>query len=141
MYAKLILVGNLGGDPQMRYTPAGHPVTNFSLAVNRSFKNSEGEVVKQVTWFRVAAWGKLAEVVNQYLSKGRQVLVEGRLASDAVTHGPRVWTDKDGKARSSYEVTAETVKFLGSKGPSDEAEATEDEATPEAAPEEDAIPF
>ena len=129
MYAKLILVGNLGGDVEMRYTPAGHPVSNFSLAVNRQYKNSNDEVVKETTWFRVACWGKLAEVVNQFLSKGRQVLVEGRLAPEI-----RIWTGNDGQPRASYEVTAETVKFLGGNG----QQAAAEDAAPV---ENDQVPF
>ena len=133
MYHKIIVVGNLGRDPEMRYTPDGTPVTNFSVASNRSYNNAAGEKVEEVTWFRVAAWRGLAEVCNQYLSKGRPVLVEGRLQSDE-NGGPRVWEGTDGEARASYELTAENVRFIGGGNGS--------EASTEAAPTEvDEIPF
>ena len=77
MYQKVIIVGHLGGDPEMRYTPSVKPVTNFSVATSRKWTGADGEQREDTTWFKVAAWGKLAEVCNQYLAKGRQVLVEG----------------------------------------------------------------
>ena len=113
MYHKLIIVGNLGAEPSMRYTPSGTPVTNFSVATNRKWTNADGTPGEQVVWFRVAAWGRMAEVCNQYLAKGRQVLVEGTLTPDPETGAPRVWTRGDGTAGASFEVRAETVKFLG----------------------------
>jgi single-strand DNA-binding protein len=113
MYQKLIIMGNLGGDPEMRYTPDGTPVTNFSVATNRRWNNPDGSQGEETIWFRVTAWRKLAETCNQYLSKGRQVFVEGRLTPDKATGGPRIWTGNDGKPRASYEMTADTVKFLG----------------------------
>ena len=112
MYAKMIIVGNLGGDPEMRYVPDGTPVTNFSVAVNRRWNNADGSQGEETLWFRCTAWRKTAEVVNQYLAKGRQVLVEGRLRPDE-NGNPRVFTRNDGSAGSSYEVTVETIKFLG----------------------------
>ena len=112
MYQKIIIVGNLGRDPEMRYTPSGQPVTNFSMATNRKWTNADGTPGEETIWFRVTAWGKLGETCNQYLSKGRQVLVEGRLRPDPATGGPRIWTGNDGVARASYELTANTVKFL-----------------------------
>jgi single-strand DNA-binding protein len=116
MYHKIIIVGNLGRDPEMRYTPKGTPVTNFSVATNRKWTNEDGSLGEETTWFRISAWGKLGEVCNQYLSKGRQVFIEGRMNPDQQTGGPRVWTGNDGQARASFEVVAETVKFLGSRG-------------------------
>jgi single-strand DNA-binding protein len=115
VFQKLIIVGNLGGDPEMRYTPSGTPVTNFSVAANRRWTDQQGESQEETTWFRVSCWGKMAETTNQYLSKGQQVFVEGRLRPDPGTGGPRVWTGNDGVARASYEVTALTVKFLGGR--------------------------
>ncbi len=123
MYAKIIIVGNLGKDPEMRYTPSGQAVTNFSVATNRRYTGSNGERGDETVWFRVSAWGKLAETCNQYLSKGRKVLVEGRLTSDPATGGPRIWTDQAGQARASFEISAVTVQFLSGKG--------DDEAYPE----------
>ncbi len=116
MYHTLILVGNVGRDPEMRYTPSGQPVTSFSVATNRQYTANSGETVKETIWFRVTTWGKQAEVCNQYVKKGSKVLVEGRLTPDANTGGPRVWTAQDGSSRASFEVTASTVRFLSSRG-------------------------
>jgi single-strand DNA-binding protein len=114
-YHTVILVGNLGRDPEMRYTPAGQPVTNFSIAVNDDYTNNNGERIKRTIWVRVSAWGKQAENCNQYLKKGSKVLVEGRLTADAATGGPRIWTKQDGTSGSSFEVSAQTVRFLSSR--------------------------
>jgi single-strand DNA-binding protein len=111
MYHKVIIVGNLGQDPEMRYTPDGTPVTNFSIATNRRWNSPDGNQNEETVWFRVTAWRQLAELCNQYLSKGRQVLVEGRMTPDRDTGGPRVWTGNDGQARASFEVTALTVRL------------------------------
>jgi single-strand DNA-binding protein len=139
MYQKLIIVGNLGRDPEMRYTSDGTPVTNFSVATNRRWTNPDGSPGEETVWFRVSAWRRLAEVCNQYLQKGRQVLIEGQLKPDPATGGPRMWTGNDGVARASYEVTALTVKFLGGRG---EAAPSEVAGAPEEPPEEgEEIPF
>ncbi len=111
MYQKSIIVGNLGQDPEMRYTPSGKAVTNFTVAVNRKWTNQSGEQQEKVTWFRVAAWDKLAELCNQYLSKGRLVLVEGEVEANA-------YTSQEGEAKASLELTARNVRFLGSPGSS-----------------------
>lgn len=116
MYQRLVIVGNLGQDPEMRYTSDGTPVTNFSIATNRRWTASDGSQGEETVWFRVTVWRRMAEVCNEYLEKGRQVLVEGRLNSDPETGGPRVWTGRDGQPRASFEVTAQTVKFLGRAG-------------------------
>ena len=116
MYQKLVIVGNLGRDPEMRYTPDGTPVTTFSVATNRKWTARDGSPGEETVWFRVTAWRRLAETCNQYLQKGRQVLIEGRLQPDKTTGGPRIWTGNDGASRSSYELTAQTVKFLGRAG-------------------------
>ena len=126
-YQKLVIVGNLGSDPEMRHTQSGQAVTNFSVATNRKWTDNAGQTHEEVSWFRVAAWGKLAEVCSQYLAKGRQVLVEGRLTADE-NGGPKVWQAQDGSYRASFEVTAFEVRFLGSNGASRENTAlTEDE--------------
>jgi single-strand DNA-binding protein len=131
MYQKLVIVGNLGGDPEMRYTPDGTPVTNFSVATNRKWNNPDGSQGEETVWFRVTVWRKQAETANQYLSKGRQVLVEGRLTPDKTTGGPRIWTGNDGKPRASFEVTADTVRFLGGpRGEGGEAGTSFQEAPP-----------
>ena len=117
MYSKVTIIGHLGGDPEMRYLPSGNPVTNFSVATNYNWTDQDGEKHEQTTWFRVATWRGLAEVCNQYLSKGRQVFVEGEVRGEAIdgTQNPRVWSGNDGVARASFELTARTVKFLGGR--------------------------
>ncbi len=110
MYQKIIIIGNLGRDPEMRYTPDGNPVTSFSVATSRRFSEKE-----ETTWFRVTVWGKQAESCNQYLHKGSKVLVEGRLRPDS-SGNPTVFQRKDGNWGASYEITAETVRFLTPKG-------------------------
>ncbi len=94
MYHTIIIVGNVGRDAEMRYTPSGAAVASFSVATNRQYTASSGEKIKETVWFRVSAWGKQAEVCNQYVKKGMKVLVEGRLTADPATGGPRVWTGK-----------------------------------------------
>jgi single-strand DNA-binding protein len=111
MFHQLIIVGNVGKDPEMRYTPSGQAVTSFSVATNRSYTTGSGEQVKETIWFRVSTWGKQAEICNQYIKKGSRVLVEGRLTPDKNTGGPRVW-EKDGKAGATFDVNANTVRFL-----------------------------
>jgi len=112
MYQTMIIVGNVGRDPEMRYTPSGQAVTSFSVATNRQYTNNNGETVKETIWFRISAWGKQAETCNQYVKKGSKVLVEGRLTADPATGGPRIWTGQDGAPRASFEVSAGTVRFL-----------------------------
>ena len=135
----IILVGNLGRDPEMRYTPSGAAVTSFSVAVNDNYTNNAGEKIDRTLWFRISTWGKLAETCNQYLKKGKKVLVEGRMAVDPATGGPRIWTKQDGTNAASFEVTASTVRFLSSRS---EGEAVEPggEMAGDSATEED-IPF
>ena len=116
MYQKLIIVGNLGNDPEMRYTPSGQAVTNLSIATNRRWTDGSGQQQEETVWFRVSVWGKQAETCNQYLTKGQKVLVEGRLTPDKESGGPRIWTDQNGKPKASYEMTAFEVRFLGSRG-------------------------
>ena len=115
MFEKLILVGRLGHDPEMRYTPAGVAVTNFSLASNRKYTNSDGNQVEETLWVRVTTWGKLAENCNQYLEKGRQVLIEGQLNPDPATGGPKIFTRRDGSPGAAYEATAKQVVFLAGR--------------------------
>jgi single-strand DNA-binding protein len=138
-YQKIIVVGNLGRDPEMRYTPDGTPVTNFSIATNRRWTNPDGSQGEETAWFRVSAWRRLAETCAQYLSKGRQVMVEGRLNPDRETGGPRVWTRQDGTAGASYEITAQRVIFLSGRGDVGEEGAGAPEGDEEY-PEDD-IPF
>lgn len=106
MFQQLIIIGNLGGDPELRYTANGTPVANFNVAVNRRWAKEDGSQAEETTWFRVSAWNKLAEVCNQYLRKGRQVMVVGRVSASA-------YKAADGQPRASLDVTANSVKFLG----------------------------
>ncbi len=125
MYQRLFLVGNLGRDPEMRYTPNGTAVTTFPVATSRRWTDASGTLKEETAWFRVSVFGKQAEICNQYLAKGRKVLIEGELAVDDKTGGPRVYTRKDGTAGASFEVRANTVRFLTPKG-----EGTDNAAVP-----------
>lgn len=136
MYQKVIIAGNLGGDPVMRYTADGTPVTTFSVATSERWSDREtGERRERTTWWRVTAWRKQAEICNEYLSKGRPVLVEGRITVDSETGGPRIWTGQDGQPRASLELTAQVVRFIGGRGdvaagpaaPPDEVPTNEDD--------------
>lgn len=111
-YQKIIIVGNLGRDPEMRYTGDGTPVTSFSVATNRRWTGSDGSQREETAWFRVSAWRRQAEVAAQYLSKGRQVMVEGRLQVDPETGGPRVYQRNDGSWGASFEINAFRIIFL-----------------------------
>jgi single-strand DNA-binding protein len=103
---KVILLGRLGQDPELKYTPGGSPVCNFSLATTESWTDKSGQKQEKTEWHRVVVWGKLAELCNQYLSKGRQAFLEGRLQT-------RSWDDKDGNKRYTTEILASTVQFIG----------------------------
>ncbi|MBY0517896.1 MAG: single-stranded DNA-binding protein [Bacteriovoracaceae bacterium] len=103
---KVILLGRLGQDPELKYTPGGAPVCNFSLATTEAWTDKAGAKQEKTEWHRVVVWGKLAELCNQYLSKGRQAFVEGRLQT-------RSWDDKDGNKRYMTEINAATVQFIG----------------------------
>ncbi len=107
MLNKVMVIGNLGADPEMRYTANGSAVTNFNVASNRRYTTRDGESRDETEWFRVVTWNRLAEICSQYLSKGRQVYVEGRLQT-------RSWEGQDGQTRYITEVIAQEVKFLGS---------------------------
>jgi single-strand DNA-binding protein len=102
---KIILIGNVGSEPEMRYTPSGNAVTSFRMATNYRYTTSDGESREETDWFRITVWGKQAESCNQFLSKGKQVYVEGRLHA-------RTWEGQDGQVRTSIEVTANRVLFL-----------------------------
>lgn len=117
-YEIYIIEGKVGRDSEMRYTPSGQAVTTFSVAVNNEYTNSAGEKVKDVKWIRVSVWGKLAEVCNQYVKKGKSVIVEGKLKGDA-NGNPRIFNKQDGTPSASFEMTANTVRFLS---PATEAE-------------------
>lgn len=108
-FNKIIVVGYLGRDPELRYTPDGTPVCNFSVATTDRRKDKSGEFQDHTTWFRVSLFGRQAEVASQYLSKGRQVFIEGTLSQ-------REYTDKEGNTRTSLEVRGSELQFIGSRG-------------------------
>jgi len=112
MYQQITIVGYLGNDPDMRFTPNGQAVTSFSVASSRKYTNNSGQQIDETTWFRISVWGAQAESCNQYLTKGSPVLVVGRLRPDPQTGSPRVFTRQDGSTGSSFDVTAQTVRFL-----------------------------
>lgn len=126
MYQSITVVGRLGRDPEMRYLPNGDAVTSFSLATDRVWSDSSGQKQKETTWFRVSVFGKSAETVNQYLSKGKMVLVEGRLRADPKTGGPVVYKRGDGTAGASFEIVANTVRFLSPRDEPDSGAAEGD---------------
>jgi len=103
---KVIVLGRLGQDPELKYTPSGAAVCNFTLATSESWQGKDGQKQERTEWHRVVVWGKLAELCNQYLAKGRQAFVEGRLQT-------RSWDDKDGNKRYTTEINATTVQFIG----------------------------
>lgn len=109
---RLSQIGHLGNNPDMRYLPSGTAVVNFSVASTRKWTSKEGVASEETTWIRWSAFGRLAEIVNEYLSKGRQVYVEGRLRPDD-SGGPRVFDRRNGEKGASYEATASSVQFLG----------------------------
>lgn len=135
MYQKTIVVGNLGSEPEMRYMPDGTAVCNFSLAVNSRYNDRNGQPVDRTTWFRISVWGRAAEAANQYLLKGSKALVEGELQADPNTGGPRIWQRRDGTAGASFELRANTVKFLSTRGDEGNNGGYSDNT------EEDQIPF
>lgn len=120
--------GYLVADPEMRYTPSGKPVTNFRIGSNRQYKTADGEVVKETTWLKVATWGKLAEICNNYLAKGSHVIIRGILRVGQ-NGSPEVYQLRDGAWAASYEVTANEVRILSGKTRSEEGEVpvSEDE--------------
>jgi single-strand DNA-binding protein len=128
---KVMIIGNLGRNPEMRYTPSGRPVTSFSVATRRSWVNAEGTRREETEWFNVVAWGNLAEICKQHLTKGQQVYVEGRLQT-------RGWEDQSGKKHYRTELVANEMVMLGErKG----AEAAEETRESKAALESDEFPF
>ncbi len=132
-YQSILIVGFLGRDPEMDYTPSGQARTRFSVASNRKYKSAAGDELKETTWFQVTAWGKQAEACNAFLKKGSLVLVSGRLVPNPETGGPRVWTRNGGAPAASFEISAETVRFLSNKNENGNGEA--------GAEAEDQIPF
>jgi len=131
VFQQTLIVGRVGRDAEMRYTPGGIPVTNFSVAVDRRWTDASGQTQEKVTWFRIVCWRKLAEITAQYVKKGQRILVAGDIEASA-------WTDRDGTPRASLELTADRVRFLGDREADEEGKAppeVKEEATG------DEIPF
>lgn len=122
-FHEITIIGRLGRDPEMRYTPGGVAVTSFPLAANHRYHNPQGELVKETLWFQITAWERNAENAGQYLQKGSQVMVKGRLNPDPETGSPRLWQRRDGSAGASYEVTAREIVFLGGREAGNEQDA------------------
>jgi single-strand DNA-binding protein len=156
MFQRVTLIGNVGQDPQMRYTPDGTPVTSFSLATKNTVSKARtpecpagwkesynGKAWEITTWWRVTCWRQLAETVNQYVTKGQQVFVEGEMAGEARDGklNPRVWTGNDGVTRASFEITARNFKFIGARGEGGGGAPPPGEAPPEGFEEESDLPF
>lgn len=114
MYQQITIIGNVGRDPEMRYTQGGVAVCDFSVAVNKKYTTSGGEQRDETTWFRVTCWRQLAETMGKYLTKGKQIMVVGEVSASA-------YTDKAGQPAATLEITANTVKFLGSRQEGDDA--------------------
>jgi single-strand DNA-binding protein len=122
---KVILIGRLGKDPEVKYTPSGAPVAKFTLATDESFKDRTGEQQKHTEWHNIVAWNKLAEICGEYLTKGKLVYIEGSIRS-------RQWEDQSGNKRTSYEIIARNMQMLGSKADSERmASAAMERAAPE----------
>ena len=136
MYSKTVIVGHLGRDPEMRFTSGGQSVTSFSVATDRRWTDQSGQTQERTTWFRVTAWGKLGELCNQYLSKGRIGLVEGDIEASA-------WKSQEGEARASLELTARNVRFIGGRDMvmSSSGRMQESSDTGSASIDEEEIPF
>jgi single-strand DNA-binding protein len=133
---KVMVIGHLGRDPEMRYTPSGRPVTTFTIAVSRSWNTADGERRTETEWFNIVAWGNLAEICKQYLYKGQQVYIEGRLQT-------RRWEDKEGQKHTSVEVVANEMMMLGERrdNSSQSQEETQGDEPSEPVADEDEFPF
>ena len=131
---KMIIIGNLGSDPEMRYTPGGQAVTNFNVATNYRYTASDGERRDETEWFRISAWGRLGETCNQYLTKGKKVYIEGRLRS-------RSYETRDGETRFTMEISASEVRFLDSAGSRSEDMPSEMDSGGDQGIDADNLPF
>lgn len=123
---KVMIIGRLGRDPEMRYTPSGRPVTTFSVATSRNWTTSDGEKHVETEWFNIVAWGNLAEICNNFLTKGQQVYIEGRLQT-------RYWDDPEGNKHVSVEIIANEMIMLGDRREAEESnlsESSEEEEYP-----------
>lgn len=133
-YNRVILAGNLTRDPELRYIPSGQPVTNFTVAINRNYTTQSGERREETSFIPIVVWGKQAETCNQYLTKGRAVLVEGRLQQ-------RSWENQEGQRRSIIEVVADRVVFLGGAKPPEGEVVSEETVEPQDVSKNEDVPF
>jgi single-strand DNA-binding protein len=134
---KVILIGNLGGDPELKYTPSGAAVTNFTVATNESWMDGKGERQEKTEWHRIVVWGKLAEICKEYLKKGSKVFIEGRLQT-------RSWDGPDGNKRYTTEIVARDMQMLDTREggrPGDEWSGAEGAPSPPEMPRDDDLPF
>jgi len=131
---KVILIGNLGRDPELRFTKEGQGVTNFSVATNERWRDKEGNNQERTEWHRIVVWGKQAENCAQYLQKGRSVYIEGRLQT-------RDWEDREGSKRQTTEIVAQTVQFLGGRGEAPRTSEPTEAPSPTRSADGDDIPF
>ena len=134
---KVILIGNLGRDPEVRYTPSGTAVANFSIATTENWTNKDGEKESHTEWHRIVAWGRLGEICGEYLSRGKQVYIEGRIRTNE-------WEDQEGNKRQNKEIVALTMQMLGSRAqaePSSDESPSPEPDTASSGPTEDDIPF
>ena len=136
---KVLLIGNLGSDPETRFTPSGAQVANFSLATSESWNDKDGQRQERTEWHRIVLWRRLAEIAGQYLKKGSKVYIEGKLQT-------RSWEDQQGQKRQTTEIVASTMKMLGAERADEAAEAAESNghalaAAPAAGPNHDDLPF
>jgi single-strand DNA-binding protein len=143
MYHKVVIIGNLGRDPELKFLADGTAVCDFSVATNRKWSKPDGSQGEETVWFRCTAWRKTAEVITEYMKKGRQIYIEGRLNPDP-TGNPRTFERNDGTTGASYEVTVEIAKFLGGAGSSGGGGGFDSGASDQSAPpamRESEIPF
>ena len=139
MYQQIVVIGRLGRDAEMKFMPSGEATLQFSLASDRVYSDKAGARMKETTWFRCQLFGKGAQALNDYLTKGTMVLVEGRLRIDTKTGGPNIWKRQDGAYASSFEIVVGTVRLLG--GGSREAQNEAGNTSPAVALANDDIPF
>jgi single-strand DNA-binding protein len=141
MFQRLTLVGNLGRDPELKFSNSGIPIANFPVATNHKWTDPEGKLQEETVWFRIAVYGKQAEACSEFLSKGQKVLVEGVLLADEKSGGPRIYERKDGTPGASFEVRATTVRFLSAKGEGVKAKAAAPHTAEEPEPVNEELPF
>lgn len=135
MYQQITLIGNIGKDPEMRYTPSGHAFTNLQLAVSRRWTREDGQMQEKTNWFNVTLWRRQAEVASQYLSKGNRVLIVGEI------DGARSYTDREGNPRAAIDITGHSFRILESRANGHDSEQTAPEVETATDAAEEPLPF